>query len=89
MDLTLRDWMVIVGVLLILAVLLDAYRRVRTERRSRVRVVMTKEIDGESSASDEALAWLKELPNGGARVVERGDILRAQIKQYAGGYHYE
>ena len=77
MDLTVRDWMVIVGVLLILAVLLDAYRRVRRERRSKVRVSMTKEVQSQSSSRDEALLWLKELPNGGARVVERGDLLRA------------
>jgi cell division protein ZipA len=77
MDLTVRDWMVIVGVLLILAVLLVAYRRVRSERRSKVRVSMTNEVQNQSSSQDEALLWLKELPNGGARVVERGDLLRA------------
>jgi cell division protein ZipA len=69
--------MVIVGVLLIVAVLLDAYRRVRSERRAKVRVAMTSKVESETSASDEALLWLKELPNGGARVVERRDILRA------------
>ena len=31
----------------------------------------------QSSEREEELAWLKELPNGGARVVERGDLLRA------------
>jgi len=69
--------MVIVGVLLIVAVLLDAYRRVRTERRARVRVAMAGKVSAESTPEDEALLWLKELPNGGARVVERRDILRA------------
>jgi len=76
MDLTIRDWMVIVGVLLIMAVLLDAWRRVRSERYSRVKlklapeedVVLEREVD---------LNWLKELPNGGARVVARGDMVRA------------
>ncbi len=77
MDLTVRDWMVIIGVLLILAVLLDAYRRVRSERRSKVRVSMASEVQTQSSSQDEALLWLKELPNGGARVIERGDLLRA------------
>ena len=68
--------MVIVGVLLILAVLLDAYRRVRRERRTRVRVTMNNKV-ANGAASDEALLWLKELPNGGARVVGRGDLVRA------------
>ncbi|MEH6570617.1 MAG: cell division protein ZipA [Halioglobus sp.] len=77
MDLTVRDWMVIVGVLLILAVLLDAYRRVRRDRRSKVRMSMTKQTAVTTAAGDESLLWLKELPNGGARVVGRGEIERA------------
>lgn len=75
-DLTIRDWMVIIGVLLILAVMLDAWRRIRNDRRADVRVNLSDAPD-ESSERDEELAWLKELPNGGARVVERGDLLRA------------
>ena len=77
MDLTIRYWMVIVGVLLILAVLLDAYRPVRNERRSKVRVSMSKQVASESPGSDDPLLWLKEFPNGGARVVQRGDLLRS------------
>lgn len=77
MDLTVRDWMVIVGVVLILAVLLDAYRRVRTERRAKVRMSMNRKAVATTSAADESLLWLKELPNGGARVVGREEIERA------------
>jgi cell division protein ZipA len=75
-DLTIRDWMVIIGVLLITAVLLDAWRRVRSEKYSRVKLSLN-ESEEETRSGDEDLAWLKELPNGGARVVERGDLLRA------------
>ena len=76
MELTIRDWMVIVGVLLILAVLLDAWRRVRSDRYSRVKM---KLVDPQETVAerDEDLGWLKELPNGGARVVQRGDLLKA------------
>ncbi|MDZ7784955.1 MAG: cell division protein ZipA [Halioglobus sp.] len=76
MDLTIRDWMVIIGVLLIVAVLLDAWRRIRNDKRSRVKVDL---VDPQKLGSDrdDDLAWLKELPNGGARVVQRGDLLRA------------
>ncbi len=76
MELTIRDWMVIAGVLLIFAVLADAYRRVRKERKAGVRV---KLVEPEESGSDRdaELAWHRELPNGGARVIERDDILRA------------
>ena len=38
MDLTIRDWMVVIGVILIVAVVLDAWRRVRSERYSEVKV---------------------------------------------------
>lgn len=75
-DLTIRDWMVIIGVLLIMAVLLDAWRRVRSDKYSRVKMKLS-EPDDSLSERDEELAWLKELPNGGARVVQRGDLLKA------------
>ena len=62
MDLTIRDWMVIIGVLLIMAVLLDAWRRVRSERSeqySRVKVDLSDPPDNETASSDEDLAWLQ------------------------------
>ena len=86
MELTIRDWMVIVGVLLIVAVLLDAWRRVRSDRYSRVKMNL---VDPQEAGTerDEDLAWLKELPNGGARVVQRGDLLKAAagLEQAAAG----
>ena len=76
MDLTIRDWMVVVGVLLIVAVLLDAWRRIRRDRSAEVRM---KLADSEelSVAPEQDFSMFGELPNGGARVVDRGDILRA------------
>ena len=76
MDLTIRDWMVVVGVLLIVAVLLDAWRRIRRDRSAEVKM---KLADSEelSVAPEQDFSMLGELPNGGARVVDRGDILRA------------
>ena len=81
MELTIRDWMVIVGVLLILAVLLDAWRRVRSDRYSRVKM---KLVDPQETVAerDEDLGWLKELPNGGARVVRHaGQRFRRTVCQ--------
>ena len=68
--------MVIVGVLLIMAVLLDAWRRIRREKHAQVRM---KLVDPEDLPSERELdiSLFAELPNGGARVVERGDILKA------------
>lgn len=74
-DLTIRDWMVIIGALLILAVLADAWRRIYQDRRAPVRMKLATGADGEGEDRRERdidLAWLKELPNGGARVVDRG-----------------
>jgi cell division protein ZipA len=71
-QLTIRDWMVIAGVLLIFAVLLDAYRRVRNERNANVRMKLA-DPEGRVAAREVDLDWLKELPNGGARVVSRAE----------------
>jgi cell division protein ZipA len=79
MDLTIRDWMVIVGVLLIFAVLVDAWRRVRKERRATVKMDLTKPYETDDPRAAQ-LAWLKELPNGGARVVEREHLLAAAAR---------
>ena len=76
--------MVIAGVLLIVAVLLDAWRRVRSERYSRVKLKLADPAET-GSDKDADLAWLKELPNGGARVVERGDLLKAAGMTESGG----
>lgn len=69
--------MVIVGVLLIMAVLLDAWRRIRRDKRSNVKMKLVNP-DESPPAPVEDISWYRELPNGGARVVERGDILRAK-----------
>lgn len=41
MDLSIRDWMVVIGVLLMLVVGLDGYRRSKRERENRVRISKT------------------------------------------------
>ncbi|MEM1191359.1 MAG: cell division protein ZipA [Pseudomonadota bacterium] len=68
-ELTLRDGMVIVGSLLILAVAIDAWRRMRQQQRSRVRVRLATDLPGDDPQDD--IAQYRELPNGGARVVRR------------------
>ncbi len=83
MDLTIRDWMVIIGVLLIVAVGLDAWRRVHREKHSRLKVKLVDPEAGAEPAEDDALFWPKELPNGPARVVQRGDLVRAAAQPEA------
>ena len=68
--------MVIVGVVLIVAVLVDAWRRLRRDKTAMVRVKLINPDDLPAPVND--LAQFRELPNGGARVVDRGDLLRAK-----------
>ncbi|ARN75449.1 cell division protein ZipA [Oceanicoccus sagamiensis] len=70
MELNVRDWMIIVGVLLIIVVLLDGYRRMRNERRGNIRMSLNKQFLNSSGADDSNSS---ELPNGGARPVGRGN----------------
>ena len=67
MELSVRDWMIIIGVLLIIAVLLDGYRRMRDPNR--IRVSLTDVPEG--SGGDDDIGLMRELPNGGARVAPR------------------
>jgi len=65
MEISIRDWMIIIGGLLIVAVLLDGYRRMRNNS-GKVKVALAPVPDG-----DIDLTVSHELPNGGARVIGR------------------
>jgi cell division protein ZipA len=70
MEFGVREWIILVGVLLVLAVLLDAYRRFRNEQRNTIR--MAKMSVGMGGGYDEEEEdYGHELPNGGGRVVSR------------------
>ncbi|HSB97296.1 MAG TPA: cell division protein ZipA, partial [Spongiibacteraceae bacterium] len=74
MELSVREWTIIVGVLLILAVFLDGYRRVRNERSNRIRVSLSKQVFNHHTepVEDPSIAIINsELPNGGARVIAK------------------
>ncbi len=76
MDLGVREWMIIIGVLLIVAVVLDGYRRVRNERRGRIRVAVSRHVKraakrSEPVVDDDPVLENPELPNGGARPAPR------------------
>jgi cell division protein ZipA len=73
MELSVREWTIIVGVLLILAVFLDGYRRVRNERSNRIRVSLSKQVfQQQPEPEDVPVSTVNpELPNGGARVIAK------------------
>lgn len=80
MEFSVREWTIIVGVLLIVAVFLDGYRRVRNERSNRIRVSLSKQVFNQAPASPDVESGPNpELPNGGARVIgKRREDLRLQ-----------
>lgn len=69
-ELNLRDAMVLLGSLLILALIVNAWWRMRQQQRSRVHVKLL------TDPPEDDLSQYRELPNGGARVVSRDDLLR-------------
>ena len=73
-QLSIRDWMVIIGGMMIAAVLIDAVRRYLRERRAEIRLNAKIERTPASSGEGDAFNLLTELPNGGARIVRRDDL---------------
>jgi len=75
-ELSVKEWMIIIGGLLIVAVLLDGYRRVHSERRNRIRVTLSRQalnrgINNPAPVEvDPPVEPNPELPNGGARVID-------------------
>lgn len=74
-DIDMLEWIIIIGVMLILIVLLDGYRRMRKDS-VRMRASVTKaalELD------EDRLYPSSELPNGGARVVASDNSSAAAV----------
>ena len=73
----LREWLIILGLVLVAIILVDGVRRLQRQRRG-LRMDLSRDIDSNAPARDpqdiereERMNW--ELPNGGARVVSRGE----------------
>ena len=80
-ELNLRDAMVLAGSLLILAVIVDAWRRMRQQQRSRAQVKLVTDSARDDAEND--FSHYRELPSGRARVVSRDDLLR-RVAAHAG-----
>ena len=78
-QLSIRDWMVIVGGIMIAAVLVDAGRRFWRERHAEIRLNARIERSRSHSDEDDAFNLLTELPNGGARIVRRDDLSVGEV----------
>ena len=62
----MQEWVTVIIVLLILAILLDGVRRMRINQRDKIRMSRSMHKQGGAEATKE---FTSELPNGGARVV--------------------
>ncbi|MEN0038435.1 MAG: cell division protein ZipA [Cellvibrio sp.] len=73
-----KDWVIIIGTLLILLVLADGIRRKRNERNGNIKVSrsLKKSLKQQAEYDDEPTetpSYTSELPNGGARVIGQRD----------------
>ncbi|MGI9315372.1 MAG: cell division protein ZipA [Luminiphilus sp.] len=87
-QLSIRDWMILIGGMMIAAVLVDAVRRYWRERRAELKLNARIEKSDPLSNDDDAFNLLTELPNGGARIVQRDDLQldeRGQLPGAASG----
>lgn len=78
MELTFLNSIIVLGGIAILAVFLDAVRRVLRERQGEVRL-NAKVVRNAPSDSEDEFNLLSELPNGGARIVRRDDLLPPEL----------
>ncbi|NNC55419.1 MAG: cell division protein ZipA [Pseudomonadales bacterium] len=66
----MREWLLICGVALVMVVLADGFRRMRNERRGKIKM---GRLGGGFPENGIAEPFNSELPNGGARVVGRAE----------------
>lgn len=66
MELNIRDWMMVIGVLLFLVIALDGFRRLQRDRKQRVR--MSRQAARGRYNDDKYDLLSSDFPNGGKRV---------------------
>ncbi len=73
MEIGLREWLIIGGILVIALILFDGWRRIRGGR-NRIRLDIDRSALGDDGADDDLHYANPELPNGGARRRSGDDI---------------
>ena len=84
----IKDWIIILGSLLILAIIIDGIRRKRNDRYGKIRMSpamrkRAKQFQEEQEQKEEQPSYVSELPNGGARVVghrDPSDVVQGLLK---------
>jgi cell division protein ZipA len=78
MDIGLREWLVIGGVLVIVLIILDGWRRIRVNR-NRLRMDIDRSVA--DLPEEPERTFNPELPNGGARVAGKSPLFAASYPQ--------
>ena len=73
-QLSIRDWMILIGGMMIAAVLIEAVCRYWRERKAEIKLNARIERASALSDDDDVFNLLTELPNGGARMVQRDNL---------------
>ena len=74
----LRDWLIIIGVVIIVGIVIDGYRRMRLAKKDALKMSLDMGGDFDNTAIDDN--FNPELPAGGARVVSSGAPEAADIQ---------
>lgn len=66
-----RDWLIVVGIVIILGILVDGYRRMRLAKQDSLK--MSRNMGGEIESTPLDDDYNPELPGGGARIIPSED----------------
>ncbi len=69
MDLTTKQWIITLIVVLIVIIVIDGLRRMREAKRNSIK--MSLKVDGQESPKENMSSYGSEFPNGGARPSEK------------------
>src|SRR5690606_17814722 len=81
----MKEWVTVIIVLLIVAILLDGVRRMRIAQRDKIRMSRSMYKNKGSNDASPKDNFSSELPNGGARVI--GSRAKAQTHPKNSGHH--
>ncbi len=82
MDISLREWLIIGGVLIVILILVDGWRRV-SANRSRLRLEIDRTL---SELSEDDAPHNPELPNGGARLRDHEGQIQEEAVRVEPGF---